>query len=125
LLQHFSRYGARPITRVPARSPAYVLLISSVGNPIGPGALDVGAVETGISTNDGAGTTEVVYDLSARQIMMLVATSPSSTAGDLYAHGLLVKLFYVTRDSQSVNEVQCSIITGVYDVGGEYTGNCV
>jgi len=122
-IPHFSRYGGWPISTFalsPGNSAVFVDPALVAGRA---GTFDMGVTENGFSTNDGSGVAEAQYVLLLRQIALTVQTLPGQV-GDLYAHGLIAKLFKVTAGT-SPQPLAAGVECILKDTGGAATGNSV
>jgi len=125
-LDHFSTYAARPIRTWPLGGPTTLMGLgqSGVSAPNLSLTFDVAAPDSGINTSDGQGTATVGCDTVKGEITMLVETN-GTNAGDLYAHGLLAKLFRVEPSASGAQSGQIRGIGSIADLGGAWSGNCV
>jgi hypothetical protein len=124
-ITHFSSYGARAVatvTKYPKTTTKWFI------HPVDKvGSFDEGQEESWITTFDGRGVAFAEPTPSLNIIWLNVETfqcSPPLCGGDVYAMGLLAKIFRVKPDKNINTPIPAAVGCTIVDVGGASTGNC-
>ena len=125
-ITHFSRYGARAVATVTKYpKPTTKWFIHPAVDKVG--SFDEGQEQSWITTFDGRGEAFAEPSPSENIIWLNVETfqcSPPLCGGDVYAMGLLAKIFRVKPDKNINTPIPAAVGCNIVDVGGAATGNC-